>query len=195
MTTKTAPLGICDHCGAELAEPYTSKGKPRLYCSVQCRNTGNSRAGAEARGQKARERVARGTWQNPRDINPPNPDRIAAGVRRARRAEVEAGTWQNPGLTPEAREKNSQPRKHGDNPALVSALRKLKAGVSVAELSPEEAEAHRDYRRELEGARRDEINEDARRRYQEQQQAMTAEQREGQREKWRAANRRRKRGE
>lgn len=35
MPTKTAPLGICDHCGAQIprADWYTSKGSPRLYCS------------------------------------------------------------------------------------------------------------------------------------------------------------------
>ena len=50
MAEKTAPLGICDLCGGEISPgPYTSKDTPRLFCSRECRNTANSRAGAAIR--------------------------------------------------------------------------------------------------------------------------------------------------
>lgn len=67
MPEKKAPLGICDHCGGEIPEArhYTTKGTPRLYCSRDCRNTANSRAGAHILSRKGKERVRRGEWQNP----------------------------------------------------------------------------------------------------------------------------------
>ena len=192
MPAKTAPIGTCDLCGEPIPreEWYTSKGAPRLYCSRLCRNTANSRAGADIRGEKARERVARGEWVNPADINPPDPARIGAAVSRFRRAEVEAGTWRNPALSDEARAKLSRPRKHSG--ALHSALEKLKAGCSVSDLTDEEAEAHRAYRQKLRDARRDELNAANRERYRRRQAKMTDEERVAQRQKWREANRRRK---
>ena len=39
MPTKTAALGICDHCGAAFPpdmSPYTAGGDPRRYCSDSC---------------------------------------------------------------------------------------------------------------------------------------------------------------
>lgn len=92
---KTAPLGICDLCGSPIDDPYTSKGKPRRYCSRDCRNTGNSRAGNPERIRKQRERIARGVPKgvpvNPATINPPDKAKIGASVRLVRQREVEEG--------------------------------------------------------------------------------------------------------
>lgn len=145
MSDKTAPLGICDHCGGPIADPFTSKRKPRRYCSVDCKNTANSRAGNEERTRKLRERIERGAWVNPRAINPPNPANIGAGVRRLRLAEVEAGSWRNPGLSDAARAKNSEAHKHSG--PLAEAIERLKHG-KMADLSPEQADAYRAYTRE-----------------------------------------------
>lgn len=150
MTTKTAALGICDQCGGEIPPhlgDYTSKGSPRLHCSRDCRNTANSRAGAEERGRQARLRVAHGQWVNPATINKPDPANISAGVSLARKAEVEAGTWRNPALDDEAREKLSRPRVHTDDPILHSAIEKLGRGLRVNRLTPDEQRAHRAWRR------------------------------------------------
>jgi hypothetical protein len=68
MGNKIAPIGICDLCGEAFpvgVAPYTSKGRPRRYCSRRCQNTANSRAGAAIRSDKMRERVQSGEWQNP----------------------------------------------------------------------------------------------------------------------------------
>lgn len=165
--TKTAPLGICDLCGGPIANPYTSKGKPRLYCSRDCRNTANSRAGSLERGRKVRERIASGEWVNPATINPPDPAKIGTGVRRVRLREVAEGRWRNPGLTPEARAKNSEPHIHSG--ALADAIEKLRRG-KMADLTPEEAEAYRAHARE----RRRQL-----------WQSKTEEEREEMRRKWR----------
>jgi hypothetical protein len=193
VVNKVQPLGICDHCLGEIPADmgrYTSKGKPRLHCSRDCRNAANSQAGAAVRAKKARGRVARGEWQNPAELNPPSKEAQASGVSRARKAEVAAGTWRNPADSPEAREKLSRPRKHDDNPVLHRALEKLKSGT-VADLTDEEAEAHRVYRRNLGAAHRAEFNARERARYRRQQETMTDAEREAQRAKWREANRRR----
>jgi len=172
---KTAPLGICDLCGAQMPNPYTSKGKPRRYCSRQCRNTANSRAGNAERVRKLRASIAAGEWVNPRTVNPPDPAKLAAASRRIRLREVRNGTWRNPAMSDEARAKLSRPRKH-DGP-LAAAIEKLRRpGASVADLTPEERDAHAAYRRALYAARRA---------------AQTPEQREEQRRKWREAWRRR----
>lgn len=152
MTAKTAPLGICDLCGAVLPDPYTSKGKPRRYCSVDCRNTGNSREGNPERTRKLRESVARGEWVNPHAVRPPTSDEQADRARKGRLREVAAGTWRNPGLTPEAREINSRPHKHSG--ALAEALERLKHG-KMGDLTPEQADAYRAYRQ----ARQEEMSE------------------------------------
>jgi len=195
MPNKTAPIGICDHCGrpfpANLSH-YTRRKTPRLFCSIDCRNTANSRAGAEIIGRKTKERIERGEWINPATLNPPDPANIGAGVSRARKAEVEAGTWRNPALTDEARRKLSRPRKHGDNPLLHRALEQLKQGRRVADLTDAEAEAHRAYRRELLAARREEANAYARRYYRKRRAAMSEAEWEAQLGKWRAARLRRR---
>lgn len=190
MPTKTAPLGICDQCGKQMPRDdwYTSKGQPRRYCDRQCRNTGNSRAGADIRSDKALDRVARGVWVNPADINPPTPEEQSRRSRLGRQREVADGTWRNPALTDEARQKLSRPRKHDGD--LHAALEKLRTG-SMADLTDAEAAAHREYQRSLRDARKDEINQAARERYQKQQAALTDEEREQQRQKWRNANQRR----
>jgi hypothetical protein len=148
MADKVQPIGVCDNCLGPIPEGqwYHRRG-PRLYCGVDCRNAGNSRAGAKVRQRKARERVARGEWQNPHHLNPPTPEEQSRRARLARSREVRAGTWRNPALTPEARKKLSRPRKHSG--ALHAALEKLRLGTPVAELTDEEREAHRAYRREL----------------------------------------------
>lgn len=193
MVSKSQPLGICDHCLGEIPSDvgwYTSKGKPRLHCCRDCRNAANSQAGAAIRSKKAKRRVARGEWQNPHHLNPPTPEEQARRARVGRKREVTSGTWRNPAKSLDARRKLSRPRKHGDNLVLHRALEKLKFGT-VADLTEEETEAHRAYRRNLEAARRDEINAQARERYRLQQESMTDEDREVQRAKWRAANQRR----
>lgn len=169
MTDKLAALGVCDHCGEPFPEgvsPYTTKGTPRLCCSRTCRNALNSRRGAEKRSRQAKARVQRGAWENPSpllqdDLTEEERDAylqaVSEGVSAARKAEVEVGTWRNPALSAEAREKLSQPRVHGDNPALHRAIEKLGHGASVADLSPEEQNAHRKWRRDLYAARREEI--------------------------------------
>jgi len=153
MSAKIRPLGICDHCGGAIRTGYwyTSKGQPRRYCSLDCRNTANSRAGASIRSQKQLEHVQKGEWQNPHLLNPPTGAEQARRARLGRRREVLAGCWRNPGLTPEAREINSRPRKHSG--ALASAIEKLKAAKCVADLTPEEQEAHRVYRKQLQKSR------------------------------------------
>lgn len=162
---KQQPIGICDLCLATIlqSEWYTSKGKPRLYCSIDCKNASNSRAGAPIRSQKAKERVNRGEWQNPAHLNPPSGQEQARRARLGRKREVAAGTWRNPALSDEARRKLSRSRKHSG--VLHQAIERLKQGVKVKDLTPEEQEAHRQYRRELAGLRRVEINAYYRARY------------------------------
>lgn len=128
MGLKEQPLGICDHCLGKIPRKrwYTSKGKPRRYCCRDCRNTANSRAGAQARSEKAKARVARGEWQNPASINPPSPTVLSQRISCLRQQEVAAGTWRNPALGAAAREKLSRPRKYSGD--LHSAIEKLKRG-------------------------------------------------------------------
>jgi len=179
MKTKVAAVGVCDFCGEKFpaeVSPYTTKGKPRLYCSLECRQTANSRDGAPIRSRKTRERIERGEWENPSPFvraDATDQEReearrkIGATMARKRLAEVQAGAWRNPAYAAAAREKLSRPRIHGDNPALHSALERLRRGCSIADLTPEEAEAHREYRRTLRVAHRSEVNAIARQRYHE----------------------------
>lgn len=192
MAKKRLEIGVCDLCQGDIpkARWYTSKGTPRLYCSRNCMNTANSRAGTPLRSMKARQRIARGEWQNPAHLNPPDPANISRGVSQARWREVAAGRWRNPALSVEARAKLSRPRQHSG--ALHRAIEKLGQGLKMAGLTAEEQQAYRTYRAQLRAARRDELNAGARRRYRQRQAALTAEEREEQRAKWRAANRRRK---
>ena len=113
MKPKIQPVGICDHCLEPIPEDlwYTRRG-PRLFCSIDCKNTANSRAGSEIRAAKARQRVKEGRWQNPAALNPPDPQEIGKGTRRIRLKEVAEGRWRNPALSDDARAKLSQPRKH-----------------------------------------------------------------------------------
>lgn len=150
MTEKTAPLGICDHCGQPIPlhlGDRTSKGKPRLYCSRDCQNTANSRNGNPTRVAKLRQAIEAGQWQNPHLLKPPTGQEQARRAQLGRRREVEAGTWRNPALDEAAREKLSRPRKHGDNPILHSAIEKLRRGFKMNQLSPEEQITYRTYQR------------------------------------------------
>lgn len=165
MTDKTAPLGICDLCGAKLDDPYTSKGKPRRYCSVDCRNTGNSREGNPERVRKLHESVARGEWVNPHQVRPPTPEEQAARARKGRLREVAEGTWRNPGLTPEAREINSRPHKYSG--PLAEAMERLKKG-RMKDLTPEQAAAYLAYRQAIRDAMSEEEKEEHRRKRREQ---------------------------
>ncbi len=147
---KVNPIGVCDLCGGPIApgEWYTRRG-PRRYCSRECRNTANSRAGNPVRTAKLRQRVAAGRWHNPREGM--TPEQISAvqsvASRTSRNREVREGRWRNPALADEAREKLSRPRKHTG--ALHAAFEKLRRGLGVGDLLPEEQEAHREYRRKL----------------------------------------------
>ena len=188
---KRQPLGICDHCLGPIPprQWYTSRGRPRLYCSVECRNTANSRAGAPIRSGKLLERIARGEWQNPAELRTPTSDEQAYRARKGRRREVAEGRWRNPALSDAAREKLSRPRKH--NGLLHTVVEKLRQGLSVTDLSPDEQAAHRAYRKQLRDARREELNRQARERYKLRQEQMTAAQRDEQRAMWRKANEKR----
>ena len=186
MPTKTQPLGICDLCLGKIPASlgdYTTKGTPRLHCSRQCMSTANSRAGAPIRSKKAKARVASGQWTNPAELNPPDPANVAAGVSRARKREVEEGRWRNPALSGEARAKLSRPRKHSG--PLHRAIEKLKQGLTMADLTDEEAEAYRANARKRRAARRDEANAYHRRRYREQRAAQSDAERAAQNERWR----------
>jgi len=187
---KLQPIGICDLCLQPIPPHlgnYTSKGTPRLHCSRECRNTANSRTGAPIRSQKILKRIERGEWSNPAELHPPDPQAVSEGIRRARLREVQEGRWRNPGLTPEAREINSRPHKHSG--PLAEAIERFKAGARTADLTPEQQEAHRAYRRQLAAARREEINAWHRERYARIQANLTEEERKAQSEKWRQANR------
>lgn len=116
-----------------------------MYCSRDCRNTANSQAGAAIRGQQTRERIERGMWVNPASLHAPDPEKVGLGVSRRRKREVASGTWRNPGLTPEARAINSRPRKHSG--LLARAMEILRRG-RMADLTSEEADVYREYRRQ-----------------------------------------------
>ena len=178
LAEKVQPIGVCDLCLQPIPADigaWTSKGRPRLHCSRECRNTANSRTGAPLRAVAMQAHVQAGEWQNPHLLHPPTPAEQAARARLGRQREVQAGRWRNPGKTPEARAINSQPEKHSGD--LAAAIERLKAGARVADLAPEQQAAHRAYRRELAAARRS---------------ALTETERAAQRAKWRAAYRRRR---
>jgi len=156
---------------------------------VECRNTANSRAGAPIRSGKLLERIARGEWQNPVELRPPTSDEQAYRARKGRRREVAEGRWRNPALSDGARAKLSRPRKHKG--LLHAVIEKLRRGMSVADLFPNEQATHRAYRKQLRDARREELNRQARERYKLRQEQMTADQRAEQRAKWRRANKKR----
>jgi len=187
---KVAPVGTCDYCrkGIPVGEWWTSKGRPRLHCSLECRQAANSRK-MENRAEWMRERIESGDWVNPATINKPTSETISKNSCAARLREVEEGRWRNPGSTPEARAKNSEPHKHTG--LLASAIEKMGHGVKLKELPEDEREAYHVYARQLRSARKDEINQQYRERYRRAWAAMTEEEKETQREKWRQQNRKR----
>ncbi len=189
MRDKQQPIGICDHCLQPMPRKmwYTRRG-PRLYCGVDCKNTANSRNSKAIRAAKARERVARGEWQNPHFLNPPTPEEQARRSHLARKREVERGTWRNPALSAAARAKLSRPRKHND--LVHRALEKLRIGT-MADLTDEERDAYREYRRQLRLRRRNDLNRQARERYHHRIDHLTTEERDALRAQWRRANQRR----
>lgn len=147
MAEKCAPPGICDLCGQQMPT-HTVKGNIRRFCSVECRNTANSRAGNAERTRKLRERVASGEWVNLMHVRPPT------GEEQAERA----------------RAKLSRPRKHSG--ALADAIEKLRLpGVGMADLTPEEQNAYRAHARTQARQRRtqwtDEERAEARRKWRE----------------------------
>lgn len=149
MGDKVQPLGICDYCGGPINQDwYTSHGKPRRYCSVDCRNAGNSRAGAPIRSTKAKQRIAEGRWVNPRTQMTPEQTHAAASrtARTIRLREVREGRWRNPALSPEARAKLSRPRKLTG--VLHQALERIRTGAHIADLSPQQRAAYRLYKHE-----------------------------------------------
>lgn len=190
MSQKVEPLGICDFCKGPIPRQlwYTSKGKPRLYCSRDCRNTANSRAGASIRSVKQKERVRQGKWLNPMHIRPPTPAEQAERARKGRLREIAEGRWRNPALDPAARAKLSQPRKHSG--PLHRALEKLRFG-STADLTEEELQAHREYRRKLYRQRLEDARAWYREWYRKKMASLTGEEREELRARWRARNRNR----
>lgn len=111
MSSKIAPLGVCDHCGNPIPrdEWYTSKGQPRRFCSLECKQTANSRAGNPERVRKLNQRIKSGTWRNPRSVM--TPDQIhevqSRASRKARLKEIEEGRWINPALSESARKVNA----------------------------------------------------------------------------------------
>lgn len=147
---KILPIGICDRCGGPIKpdEFYTRRG-PRRYCSVDCKNTANSRSGAPERSRKAKQRVAAGIWYNPRSEM--TPERISAvqssASRKARLKEVAENRWKNPAITDEARVKLSLPRKFRG--ALHSAIQKRNRGIRMPEMTSEERSQLREHQRKL----------------------------------------------
>jgi hypothetical protein len=150
MTEKEKPLGICDFCGGPIpkGEWYTSKGKPRLYCSLECKQTANSRNGNPVRIAKLIQRVAAGLWKNPREgLDSETTRRLnSIAAKKGRLREVAEGRWRNPALSEEARQKLSRPRKHTG--ALHRAIEKLRGG-KMSDLSDEERSAWYEYRKQL----------------------------------------------
>ena len=127
MIEKTAPIGICDHCGGPIAldEWYTRRG-PRRYCCRDCRNTANSRNGNPVRVAKVMQRVADGQWTNPRANM--TTEEISAiqslASRKGRLREVAEGRWRNPGLSDEARATNrAKQAERFSDPAAREAVR------------------------------------------------------------------------
>jgi|GEM_PF-2097130 len=191
--SKRLPIGICDLCGEPFpagVSHYTTKGKPRLHCSIECRQTANSRAGNPKRVRKVKERISRGEWENPsafvrEDATDEEREeqrrRIGVGAKRIRDAEVREGRWRNPALNDAAREKLSRPRTI-DDPVLHRAIERLGHGETMADLTTEEAEAYRAHSRARRAARKDEANAYAREVYRKRMSTEAGRTRE--RERW-----------
>lgn len=187
---KIRSVGVCDLCGGAIprGEWYTSKGAPRLHCSLECKQTANSRAGNPKRIAKLRQAIARGEWQNPRaHMTPEEISKAQAHASKtARTREVAAGRWRNPALDAKARKKLSRPRKHYGR--LHRALELLRAGVKARDLPEDLRKSHQRYRRRL--AKRNGAQRRAwyREWYRKRQAALTPKQRAAQRAEWRKAN-------
>ncbi len=194
MADKVKPIGICDLCGEQIprGEWYTTKGQPRLHCSLECKQTANSRNGNPIRIAKLIKRIKAGLWKNPRaDLDQGTISALnSAASKKGRLREIAEGHWRNPALSDQAREKLSRPRLHGG--ALHSAIEKLRT-LSMQDLTDEERSAYHEYRAQLRDARRDELNADWRERYHERQAQLTDDEREQQRATWRKQNKRRSR--
>jgi len=160
MSSKVEPIGICDHCGDPIprGEWRTSHGRPRRFCSVDCRNTANSRAGALIRSVKAKKRVAAGVWKNPRSFLSVKENRElnVNAARKGRQREIAEGRWRNPALDDAAREKLSRPRTVTD-PLVHRAIELMRQGMKLRELPAELRNAYNAYSREYEREHRDEI--------------------------------------
>lgn len=189
---KIKSVGVCDLCGGPIprGEWYTSKGAPRLHCSIECRQTANSRAGNPKRIEKLRQAIARGEWKNPRALM--TPEEISAAQshasRTARTREVKEGHWRNPALGAKARKKLSRPRKHRGR--LHRALELLRQGIKLRDLPDDLRAAHNRYRRRLAKQNGEHRRAWYREWYKKRQAQMTPESREQQRAKWRAGNQR-----
>lgn len=189
---KIKSVGVCDLCGGAIprGEWYTSKGAPRLHCSIECRQTANSRAGNPKRIAKLRQAIARGEWQNPRALMTPEEISKAQShaSKTARTREVKEGRWRNPALGAKARKKLSRPRKHHGR--LHRALEMLREGVKARDLPEDLRRSHNRYRRRLAKQNGEHRRAWAREWYKKRQAALTPKQRAAQRAKWRAANQR-----
>lgn len=193
MAEKRLPIGTCDHCEGEIPvqDWYTSHGKLRRYCSIDCRNTANSRTGNPVRTAKLRQSVAEGRWQNPARLRPPTSAEQATRSRKGRLREIAEGRWRNPALGPAARVKLSRPRKHGADLVLHHALEQLRQGMKMSDLSAEERVRYQAYRRELRRARLAEARAYYRARYRRIMKATDPAARERLRALWRRQNQRR----
>lgn len=195
MPDKLHPVGTCDVCGEPIPPNmwYTSKGKPRLHCSIDCRNAANSRRGAAVRSRQAKARVRRGIWKNPLWLESPESRRVHASIagRKGRLQDVAAGTWRNPALSEAARTKLSRPRVHAEQPLVHRAMELMRRGMKLRELPGEVHLAYNAYRRDLAAQNREHHRVRARASYRHRQAKMTEEERAAQRAKWRAANHRR----
>jgi hypothetical protein len=162
---KVQPLGICDLCGN--AMPTHTHHGVRIYCSIDCRNTANSRAGSPVRSAKAKKRVALGQWKNPALLISEEQRRQqnAESARKGRKREVAEGRWRNPALSDRARKKLSRPRVHKYNWRLHRALALLRKGTRLPDLPCDLRSAVRTYRRKLRANHREEWNARAREKY------------------------------
>lgn len=191
MPDKTNPIGICDYCGEAILDSwYTTAGTPRLYCCDHCKGKGISRVTRFAISRKAKERVANGTWVNPAVVNPPSPVRIGEGVRRAALRKVAEDEAADPALAHAARRVLAiRQRKDA---TLRRALDKVERRVPTADLTPAELDAYAAYRAELDTARREYHLTWKRAWYQAQRAALTDDEREAQRARWREATQRKR---
>ena len=142
---------------------YTTRGTPRLHCSVECRNRANAKKSAPAQRQRQLRRVHAGMWLNPNPVTQEAATedqiahwrrRVGEAASRTRRREIKEGRWRNPALDAGAREKLGRPRTLGDNPALHQALKKKRRGTLTKDLTQEERDAVRAYYRERRASRR-----------------------------------------